>query len=167
MSYALICINNNVIRNINCMLLFSSSPLDSEVPLCHLHPYHDLFCLPPWVFSGVTFIHDHTRNTCKLVLSSVKGVFISYSRTQRGYQVYYPDQQNYVVSADVEVFESSHYFFSTSSSSFPHVAQSLSPIPTSSSSSSPADTSYLLGYDHLLNPNRSLNLVLMRVGNHR
>ena len=38
----------------------------SEVPLCHLHPYHDLFALPPQVFGGVDFVHDHTPTTSKL-----------------------------------------------------------------------------------------------------
>ena len=56
-----------------------SSPLDGEVPLCHLHHDRDLFALHPHVFGCVAFIQDHTPNTSKLAPHSVKGVFVSYA----------------------------------------------------------------------------------------
>ena len=119
-----------------------SSPLGGEVPLRCLHPNHDLFLLPPLVFGCVAFVHDHTSNTSELAPCSVKGVFVSYSHTHKGYQVYFLDQCKYGVSVDVTFFESTRHFSSTSSST-PPPTPSPSPIPTKSSSSSQADTSNL------------------------
>ena len=101
------------------------SPLGTEAPLRCLNPDHDLFALLPGVFVCVAFVHDLTPNTSKLAPRSIKRVFISYSRVQKGYRVYFPYQQKYVVSADVTFFESTRYFSSTSLST---------PLPVPSSS---------------------------------
>ncbi|XP_078433654.1 uncharacterized protein LOC144704941 [Wolffia australiana] len=42
-------------------------------------------------------------------------VFVGYSRTQKGYRVYLPDQRKYLVSADITFFETTRYFSTTSS----------------------------------------------------
>lgn len=36
----------------------SSLPLRGKVLLCHLHPYVDLFSLPPHIFGCVAFVYD-------------------------------------------------------------------------------------------------------------
>ena len=111
--------------------------VDDEVSLCHLHPNRNHFALPPRVFSCVAFIHNHTPNTSMLAPHYVKEVFVGYSCMQKGYRVYFSDQRKYIDLAGVIFFESTHYYSSTSSSSTPPLAPSPSPIPTSSSLSSP------------------------------
>ena len=89
-----------------------SSPLGGEVPLHRLHPERELFALPPRVFGCAAYVHDHTPNLSKLAPRSLKGVFVGYSRTQKGYRVYLPDQRKYLVSADVTFSEATRYFTS-------------------------------------------------------
>ena len=95
-----------------------SSPLGGEVPLHRLHPTRDLFVLPPRVFGCVAFVHDHTPNLSKLAPRSIKGVFVGYSRKQKGYRIYLPEQCKYVISADVTFFEDTRYFTSSSTPIF-------------------------------------------------
>ena len=95
-----------------------------------------LECLVVWLSFIITLLID--SSWCPVLI----GVFVGYSRTQKGYWVYFPDQRKYVVSVDVTFFEYTRYFSSTSSST-PHPAPSPSPIPPSSSPSSPAHTSHL------------------------
>ena len=121
---------------LNCL---ASLPLSGKVPLRHLHPNLDIFVFPPHVFGCVAFVHDYTPNTSKLAPSYIKGAFVSYSCTQKGYQVYFIDQYKYIISTNVTLSEFTHSFSSTSSSSTPPPALSPSLIPTSSYSSSLMD----------------------------
>ena len=113
-----------------------SSPLGGEVPLRRLHPTRELFSLPPRVFGCVAFVHDHTPNLSKLSPRSIKGVFVGYSRTQKGYRVYLPDQRKYLVSADVTFFESTRYF-----SAAPAPPSPIPPPPPTSCPAAPPSTS--------------------------
>ena len=114
-----------------------SSPLGGEVPLHRLHPERELFALPPRVFGCVAYVHDHTPNLSKLAPRSLKGVFVGYSRTQKGYRVYLPDQRKYLVSADVTFSEATRYFTSPLSPSTAPPASS--PPPLSPTFPSPPD----------------------------
>ena len=113
-----------------------SSPLGGEVPHRRLHPTRELFSLPPRVFGCVAFVHDHTPNLSKLSPRSIKGVFVGYSRTQKGYRVYLPDQRKYLVSADVTFFESTRYF-----SAAPAPPSPIPPPPPTSCPAAPPSTS--------------------------
>ena len=113
-----------------------SSPLGGEVPLRRLHPTRDLFALPPRVFGCVAFVHDHTPNLSKLAPRYIKGVFVGYSCTQKGYRIYLPEQRKYVISADATFFEDTRHF---ASSSTPISPPSLQP-PTMASSTSPSSS---------------------------
>ncbi|XP_078436651.1 uncharacterized protein LOC144707428 [Wolffia australiana] len=113
-----------------------SSPLGGEVPLHRLHPDRELFTLPPRTFGCVAFVHDHFPNLSKLAPHSLKGVFVVYSRTQKGYRVYFPDQRRYLVSPDVTFFETIRYFTTTPSVSTPTPTSSTL-TPSSPSSVAP------------------------------
>ena len=114
-----------------------SSPLGGEVPLHRLHPERELFALPPRVFGCVAYVHDHTPNLSKLAPRSLKGVFVGYSRTQKGYRVYLLDQRKYLVSVDVTFSEATRYFTSPLSPSTAPPASS--PPPLSPTFPSPPD----------------------------
>ena len=90
-----------------------SAALGGAVPLQRLTPAADIFSLPPRVFGCTVFVQDHTPGLSKLAPRARKGVFVGYSRTQKGYRVYFPDQHQYVTSADVTFHEDIPYFTST------------------------------------------------------
>ena len=92
-----------------------SAALGGAIPLQRLTPAADLFSLPPRVFSCTAFVQDHTPGLSKLAPRAQKGVFVGYSRTQKGYRVYFPDWRQYVTSADVTFHEDVPYFTSTQS----------------------------------------------------
>ena len=92
-----------------------SAALGGAVPLQRLTPAADIFSLPPRVFSCTAFVHDHSPGLSKLAPHAQKGVFVGYSRTQKGYRVYFPDRHQYVTSADVTFHEEVPYFTSTQS----------------------------------------------------
>ena len=87
-----------------------SAPLGNAIPLHRLHPKADLFSLPPRVFGCTAFVHDHTPSLSKLSPRATKGVFVGYSRTQKGYRVYFPETRRYVTSADVTFHEETPFF---------------------------------------------------------
>ena len=97
---------------VNCL---PSAALGGAVPLQRLIPAADIFSLPPRVFGCTAFVQDHTPGLSKLAPRAQKGVFVSYSRTQKGYRVYFPDRHQYVTSADVTFHEDIPYFASTQS----------------------------------------------------
>ena len=109
---------NALLTSVYLLNRLPSSPLGGEVPLRHLHPTRDLFALPPRVFGCVAFVHDQTPNLSKLAPRSIKGVFVGYSRTQKGYRIYLPEQRKYVISADATFFEDTRYFTSSSTPIF-------------------------------------------------
>ena len=116
--------------------LLPSSPLGGEVPLCHLHPNHDLFALLPWVFGCLAFVHDHTPNTSKVAPHSVKGMFVGYLCTQKAIGSIFH------ISASMLSWVMLHSL-SLVAISPPLLEPSLSPLPTSSLLSSPANTFHL------------------------
>ena len=87
-----------------------SAALGGAIPLQRLTPAADLFSLPPRVFGCTAFVQDHTPGLSKLAPRAQKGVFVGYSRTQKGYRVYFPDRRQYVTSADVTFHEDVPYF---------------------------------------------------------
>ena len=89
--------------------------LGGAIPLQRLTPATDIFSLPPRVFGCTAFVQDHTPGLSKLAPRAQKGVFVGYSRTQKGYRVYFPDRRQYVTSADVTFHEDVPYFTSTQS----------------------------------------------------
>ena len=92
-----------------------SAALGGAIPLQRLTPAADIFSLPPRVFGCTAFVQDHTLGLSKLAPRALKGVFVGYSRTQKGYRVYFPDRRQYVTSADVTFHEDVPYFPSTQS----------------------------------------------------
>ncbi|KAK2971692.1 hypothetical protein RJ640_007730 [Escallonia rubra] len=66
----------------------------------------------PKVFGCVSFIHVHSSGRSKLDPRAVKGVFIRYSPTQKGYKCYNPTTRKTYVSADVTFVEEESYFSS-------------------------------------------------------
>ena len=70
-----------------------SSPLGGEIPLWRLHPQGDLFPLPPRVFGCMAFVQDYTPNKSKLAPRALKGVFVGYAKTQKGYRIYLPTKR--------------------------------------------------------------------------
>ena len=84
-----------------------STPLGGAIPLHHLSPTSSLFSLPPRVFGCVTFVQDHSPSLSKLAPHALKGVFVGYSRTQKGYRVFFPDTRHYMTSVDVTFHEDS------------------------------------------------------------
>ena len=129
-----------------------SAALGGAIPLQRLTPAADLFSLPPRVFGCTAFVQDHTPGLSKLAPRAQKGVFVGYSRTQKGYRVYFPGRRQYVTSADVTFHEDVPYFTSTQSGedlSSPSLLPSVSgtlvtdlpptvPIPMPAASPSPA-----------------------------
>ena len=93
-----------------------STPLGGEVPLRRLHPDRELFSLPPRVFGCVAFAQDHSANKSKLAPRAVRGLFVGYSRTQKGYCIYLPHDRRYIISEDFTFHESTRYFTTTTSS---------------------------------------------------
>ena len=87
-----------------------SARLGGAIPLHRLSPTSSLFSLSPRVFGRVAFVQDHSPSLSKLAPCALKGVFVSYSRTQKGYRVYFPDTRRYMTSADVTFHEDSPFF---------------------------------------------------------
>ena len=90
-----------------------SAALGGAIHLQRLTPAADIFSLPPRVFGCTAFVQDHSPGLSKLAPRAQKGVFVGYSRTQKGYRVYFPDRRQYVTSADVTFHEDVPYFPST------------------------------------------------------
>ena len=117
-----------------------SSPLGGAIPLHRLSPTSSLFSLPPRVFGCVAFVQDHSPSLSKLAPRALKGVFVGYSRTQKGYRVYFPDTRHYMTSADVTFHEDSPFFSPPSPSptliatfpppSFPALVVTVDPYPS-------------------------------------
>ena len=99
-----------------------SAPLGGAIPLHRLSPTSSLFSLPPRVFGCVAFVQYHSPSLSKIAPRALKGVFVGYSRTQKGYRVYFPDTRRYMTSADVTFHEDSPFFSPPSPSPTPTAA---------------------------------------------
>ncbi|CAN1770862.1 Retrovirus-related Pol polyprotein from transposon TNT 1-94 [Linum perenne] len=66
--------------------------------------------LAPKVFGCTAFIHIAPQNRSKLDPRSLKGVFIGYSATQKGYKCYVPSTKRVYNTRDVTFFESQPFF---------------------------------------------------------
>ena len=99
-----------------------SAPLGGAIPLHRLSPTSSLFSLPPRVFGCVAFVQDHSLSLSKLSPRALKGVFVGYSRTQKGYRVYFLDTRRYMTSANVTFHEDSPFFSPPSPSPTPTAA---------------------------------------------
>ena len=110
---------------------FPFAPLGGAIPLHRLSPTSSLFSLPPRVFGCVGFVQDHSPSLSKLAPHAFKGVFVGYSRTQKGYRVYFPDTRRYMTSADVNFHEDSPFFSSPSPSPTPTAASPPPGFPPS------------------------------------
>lgn len=67
--------------------MMSSSTLNNEIPYTILHPNMSLFSLKPRMFGSICYVHLFTRRHEKLSAKSVKCVFLSYFKTQKGIAV--------------------------------------------------------------------------------
>ena len=114
------------------------SPLRGKIPLTCLFPNASLFPLPPHVSGCTAFVQNYTPSLSKLAPRALKGVFVGYSRTQKGYRVYFPDTRRYITSADVTFHEDVPYFSSsTTPLKAPYLPPGFPSIPPSSLSPSP------------------------------
>ena len=50
-----------------------------------MYPDVDLFCLPSKIFGSLYFVYYHNPHKTKLYSQSLKEIFVSYSKTQKGY----------------------------------------------------------------------------------
>ena len=108
-----------------CYLInrMSSSVLHDQIPHSFLLTNQPLFCLPSHVFGCICFVHILTPGQDKLSAKAIKCVFLGYSRLQRGYRCYSPNNNRYFISVDVPFFENSSFF---SSAARPPVSDVLS-----------------------------------------
>jgi len=82
-----------------------SSVLQNKIPYTLMYPNTPLFHLPPKKFGSMCFVHNFSPHKNKLDPRSHKGIFLGYSRTQKGYRCFIPSLRRYVLSADVTFFE--------------------------------------------------------------
>ena len=87
-----------------------SAPLHAPIPLHCLLPTPSLFFLPPRVFGCIAFVQDHSSSLSKLAPRALKGVFVAYSMTQKGYWVYFPVAHLNMTYANVTFHEDSPFF---------------------------------------------------------
>ena len=102
-----------------------SSPLGGTISLTRLFPNASLFPLPPRVFGCTAFVQDYTPSLSKLAPHALKGVFVGYLCTRKGYCVYFFDMRCSITSPDVTFHEDLPYF----SSSTTPLKSSTSPPP--------------------------------------
>ena len=65
-----------------------STPIGGAIPFSHLYPVKPIFAIPPKIFDCVTFVHNHTPGLDTLAPRSIKGVFVGYSTTHKGYPIF-------------------------------------------------------------------------------
>ncbi|XP_031505644.2 retrovirus-related Pol polyprotein from transposon TNT 1-94 isoform X1 [Nymphaea colorata] len=87
-----------------------SRVLNGQTPHSMLPGSRPPFLLPPRVFGCVCFIHDHSPYVKKLDPRSIKGVFVGYSPTQKGYKCLDPTTGRVYVTKDVTFLEHVSYF---------------------------------------------------------
>ena len=75
-----------------------SSVLQNKITYYIMYPDKDLFPPPPKIFGSLCFIHNHNPHMTKLDSRSPRGIFLSYSRTQKGYKHFCPYTGNVLLS---------------------------------------------------------------------
>ena len=109
----------NVIKLFWADAVLTAAYLLNRMPSCILKgkspfeiffPGKNPFSVPPRVFGCVSFVHNHSPNRDKLDPCAHKCIFLSYSRTQKGYRYYSPSLRKHFVSADVTFFEDISYY---------------------------------------------------------
>ena len=90
-----------------------SSLLQNKIPYSILYVDID-FPLPFKIFGSLCFVHNHNPHKTKLDFRSLKGIFLGYSRTQKGYKCFCPFIGRYILFADVTFFESKPEIFTSS-----------------------------------------------------
>ena len=78
-----------------------SSVLHEQIPHSLLFPDQPLYFLSPRVFGCTCFVHILTLGQQKLSAKATKGIYLGYSRLQKGYRCYSPQTHRYFLSADV------------------------------------------------------------------
>ena len=91
---------------INRML---SSILDWTTPFQTLFPHKPLFPIKPRVFRCTCYVQDVRSHVSKLDPKSLKCIFLSHSRVQKGYMCYCPSLRRYLVFVDVTFLENAHF----------------------------------------------------------
>ncbi|MFV0960753.1 hypothetical protein QML37_30830, partial [Klebsiella pneumoniae] len=87
-----------------------SRSLRGKTPQSLLQPTQVSYSLPPRVFRCVCFIHNHSPNLKKLDPHAIKGIFLGYSATQKGYKCQDPSSGRVYVTRDVSFLENQFYF---------------------------------------------------------
>ena len=132
-----------------------SAALGGAILVQRLASDSELFSLPPRVFGCTAFVHDHTPGLSKLAPRALKGVFVGYSRTQKGYRIYFPVTHHYITSADVTFHEDVPFFSQTPLVPTPRLSTDsptsnpvmIIPSPPLLESSLPASSSPLTPYE--------------------
>ena len=78
--------------------------LNDKIPYSMVFPTCPLFPLPHHIFSCTCFVQDVRPQITKLDSESLKCVFVSNSRYQKGYQCFSPNLGPYLVFADITFF---------------------------------------------------------------
>ena len=86
------------------------SVLNWNTPYHILFPNKPLLPIEPQIFECTCFIRDVRPQVSKLDHNSLKCIFLSYSRVQKGYRCYCPSLRRYLVFADVKFFENVPFF---------------------------------------------------------
>ena len=84
-----------------------SSILDWAMLFQTLFPHKSLFPIKARIFGCTCFVQDVRPS--KLDPKSLKCIFLSYSRVQKGYRCYCPTLHRYMVSTDVTFLENTHF----------------------------------------------------------
>nr|KYP46624.1 Retrovirus-related Pol polyprotein from transposon TNT 1-94 [Cajanus cajan] len=79
----------------SCFLInrMPSSSLENKIPYSIIYPKEPLFHVSPRVFGCTCFVHNVSPGLDKLSARAIKCVFLGYSRLQKGYKCYSPDDQ--------------------------------------------------------------------------
>ena len=84
----------------------SSFILQNEIPYSIMYPNMDLFSLSLKIFGSLCFVHNHSLHKIKLDSRSPRGIFLSYSRTQKGHKCFCPSMGRYILYVNATFFES-------------------------------------------------------------
>ena len=84
-----------------------SSVLNWDTPFQTIFPHKSLFPIEPWVFGCTCFVRDVCPHVSKLDPTSLKCIFLGYSR--KGYRYYCLSLRRYLVSVVVIFLENAPF----------------------------------------------------------